>query len=173
MTDIGPETVAALAVDLRRGSLGGKLMLLGGVQHDERCLAAADLLEALAARLAELEVLAAIARWNVTEGGGLVRVCRGEHEKGEDCAAHEEVFVPRERLDAAEAEVAQMLRDARNDGREQAAAVADDYERRWNATAYDRRQNGKDDNFACASASASTHIGIAIRNLKEPTDDQA
>ncbi len=59
--------------------------------------------EAAEARLAEAEARAAIARWNVSEDGGLVRVCRGEHEKGEDCAAHEEVFVPRERAEATEA----------------------------------------------------------------------
>jgi hypothetical protein len=51
---------------------------------------------------------------------------------------------------------------------EGAAALADDYEHRWNATAYDRRQAGKDDNFAYASASASMHIAIAIRALITP-----
>ena len=46
------------------------------------------------------------------------------------------------------------------EGMLKAAEIADAHEKRWNDTAYDRRQNGRDDNFACACASASTHIGI-------------
>jgi hypothetical protein len=62
-----------------------------------------------------------------------------------------------------------LLQAAKNEALREAAAVADDYEHRWNAAAYDRRQAGKDDNFACASASASTRIAIAIRALiQEP-----
>ena len=59
---------------------------------------------------------------------------------------------------------------AANDALERAAEVADQQENYWNCVAYEKRQNGRDDNFACASASASGHLARAIRDLKETTN---
>ena len=67
------------------------------VMPDPDCAASADMLKALAARVEEL---LAQRRWNIDEDGNLVRLCRGEHEKGERCEAHEELFVPLSRLEA-------------------------------------------------------------------------
>lgn len=53
----------------------------------------------------------------------------------------------------------------RIEGIEAAAKVADEADAYWNAVAYDRRQSGRDDNFACASASSATRISTAIRAL--------
>lgn len=60
------------------------------------------------AEVRALKERAKAARWNVDESGNLVRLCRGDHEKGETCGDHEEVFVPVARIEAAEAEVARL-----------------------------------------------------------------
>ena len=57
----------------------------------------------------------------------------------------------------------------RADEREQCAKVADEQDVYWNAVAYDRRQCGRDDNFACASASMANKIAAAIRERKIDT----
>ena len=71
------------------------------------------------------------------------------------------------RKDASDAAIAAARAEGVREGMLKAAEIADAHEKRWNDTAYDRRQNGRDDNFACACASASTHIGIEIRAAAE------
>ena len=71
------------------------------------------------------------------------------------------------RKDASDAAIASARAEGVREGMLKAAEIADAHEKRWNDTAYDRRQNGRDDNFACACASASTHIGIEIRAAAE------
>lgn len=71
------------------------------------------------------------------------------------------------RKDASDAAIAAARAEGVREGMLKAAGIADAHEKRWNDTAYDRRQNGRDDNFACACASASTHIGIEIRAAAE------
>lgn len=64
---------------------------------------AADEITALRARLEAVEKRAEVARWNVDEDGNLVRLCRGDHDKDENCSDHEELFVPLARAERAEA----------------------------------------------------------------------
>lgn len=53
-----------------------------------------------------------------------------------------------------------------NEALEAAIMEADEKENYWSAVAYDKRQAGKDDNFACASASAYAHMGQTLRAMK-------
>lgn len=77
--------------------------LLQGPENSVFCAAVAQAVVAEVARLkAEIERLHKLVRWNVTEDGNLVRLCRGEHDKSEPCGDHEEVFVPVARIDEAE-----------------------------------------------------------------------
>lgn len=57
----------------------------------------------------------------------------------------------------------------RADEREACARVADEQDMYWNAVAYDRRQCGRDDNFACACASMANKIAVDIRERKIST----
>lgn len=50
---------------------------------------------------------------------------------------------------------------------EEAARIADEKESYWNEFAYDTRQAGMDDSFACASASSAWRIAATIRAAKE------
>ena len=54
--------------------------------------------------------------------------------------------------------------DERAKENEACAMVADEQDVYWNVVAYDRRQCGLDDNFACASAAASSELSAAIRS---------
>jgi hypothetical protein len=51
---------------------------------------------------------------------------------------------------------------------EECAKVADEHERYWNDAAYDRRQNAKDDSYACACANSAMHLATAIRARMKP-----
>lgn len=59
-----------------------------------------------------------------------------------------------------------------NEALEAAVREADEKENYWNTVAYDKRQAGMDDSFACASASAYAHMGQALRAMKRNRNDQ-
>lgn len=86
---------------------------------------AADEITALRARLDAVEKRAESARWNVDENGNLVRLCRGDHDKDENCSDHEELFVPLERAERAEAALATARRDALEEALGKCVAVRD------------------------------------------------
>ena len=102
--DISPEAVERLAerADVYQFEMGGRTVNVGKT------------LRALSARLAEVEKRAVAARWNVDETGNLVRLCRGDHDKSENCSDHEEVFVPLARAEAAEAALAKIFDVGKN-----------------------------------------------------------
>lgn len=113
LSDVGPNLGASSPEPSLRSILVRHYlpwMLLGdaNIIADKylRSLASAPGLAILAELRAERDELRSRVRWNIEESGDLVRVCRGDHEKGDDCSAHEERFVPeaeRDRLAAANA----------------------------------------------------------------------
>jgi hypothetical protein len=58
--------------------------------------------------------------------------------------------------------IADALREAGAAERKRAADIAREQQNYWNTVAYDKRQAGKDDNFACSSAQAAWEIAAAI-----------
>ncbi|MDX5412874.1 MAG: hypothetical protein LPK02_07485 [Rhodobacterales bacterium] len=70
--------------------------------------------------------------------------------------AAEELFA---RLEAAEA----MLSEAVKAGMLEGAKAANEKETYWNTVANEKRQSGKDDNFACASANSAWRVADDIR----------
>ena len=66
-----------------------------------------DALDELERTRAERDEMRARLRWNIEDSGNLVRVCRGDHDKSEDCSLHEEVFVPEADRDRLAGELAE------------------------------------------------------------------